>query len=152
MKKIKKRPKTMAKRTPRQKIEEHFPDQANTMMAAKLLEEMHEEVPPVKVPDRLAALGDIYRERNAVYGDSFRTFGVVMIGLFPQGLELRSVDDWNRLSLVTHMVDKLVRYSFNFTTSGGHIDSLDDIAVYSQILQMLDLEKRTEREEDDIRT
>lgn len=94
--------------------------------------------------DRLVELAELYRSRNAIYGDSFHQFGKVMAGLFPKGLPqvLVTETDWNRLAVVCHLVDKLIRYSNNFT-AGGHPDSLDDIAVYSQILQFLDHEKES---------
>lgn len=95
-----------------------------------------------KVPDALSALGDIYRERNAVYGDTYKNFGRVMKGFFPDPVALTTEEDWNRMALFLHCADKLARYAGSFSR-GGHVDSLDDLSVYSQMLQEYDAEART---------
>jgi hypothetical protein len=89
------------------------------------------------VPDRLAALADIYEDRNALYGDNYKRFGDIMVGLFPKGLTIDSAPGWNRIALLIHMVTKVTRYAENHN-DGGHADSLDDIAVYSQMLREID--------------
>jgi hypothetical protein len=91
------------------------------------------------VPDRLTELGDIYRERNKVYGDNYKTFGKFAKAIFPGTLVLETEDDWNRVALLIHCATKLSRYSNSFSR-GGHADSLDDIAVYSQMLAETDNE------------
>lgn len=96
-----------------------------------------------KVPDALKDLGDIYRERNAVYGDTYKNFGRVMKGFFPGDVTLVTEEDWNRMALFFHCADKLARYAGSFT-KGGHVDSLDDNSVYSQMLQEYDAERRLE--------
>ena len=89
------------------------------------------------VPGSLAALGRIYEERNRKYGKNYHLHGFVMMGLFPHGVNLASVSDFNRYSCLKEMATRLGRYSHNFH-DGGHTDSLDDIAVYSQMLRELD--------------
>jgi len=93
------------------------------------------------VPARLAALGAIYAARNRVYGDDYRYHGEVMVALFPNGVTLKTVDDFNRYALLKHAVSKIGRYAPNFQ-KGGHVDSLDDLSVYAQMLQELDAEER----------
>jgi hypothetical protein len=97
---------------------------------------MPDEVKPV--PDALRDLGDIYRERNAVYGNSVLEFGEVFMALFPKGLTIDNAVDANRLALLLHVADKLKRYSSAFARGERHRDSLDDIAVYAQLLQHCD--------------
>jgi hypothetical protein len=94
---------------------------------------------PKKVPDRLSALGAIYKERNAVYGDTYKAFGKVMKGFFPAPVTLETEEEWNRMALFFHCADKLARYAGSFK-KGGHVDSLDDNSVYSQMLQEYDEE------------
>jgi hypothetical protein len=89
------------------------------------------------VPNRLTALGEIYKERNAVYGDTYKNFGKVMKGFFPGPITLTTEEQWNRMALFFHCADKLARYAGSFQR-GGHIDSLDDNSVYSQMLQEYD--------------
>lgn len=90
---------------------------------------------------RLAALGDLFRQRNAVYGSTYKDYGRLMVTLFPEPLTLATADDWNRLALYMHVTDKLCRYARQFG-SGGHVDSLDDVSVYAQMLQEFDQEVR----------
>lgn len=96
------------------------------------------------VHERLVRLGEIFKERNGLYGDTFRSFGTIMSGFFPNGLEVRTEADWNRLALLMHVADKLSRYANNFVV-GGHADSLDDTSVYAQILQMIDAEQKDDK-------
>lgn len=96
-----------------------------------------------KVPDALADLGNIYRERNAVYGDTYKNFGKVMMGFFPNPITLSTEQEWNRMALFFHCADKLARYAGSFK-AGGHVDSLDDNSVYSQMLQEYDAEIRND--------
>lgn len=89
------------------------------------------------VPDRLAKLGDTFRARNSTYGDTFLRVGGVMASMFPDGLTLKTIDDWNRFSLFHHVVDKVLRYANRFQ-DGGHNDSMDDVSIYAQILRKVD--------------
>lgn len=91
------------------------------------------------VPDRLTALASLYRERNTVYGDDYRRYGRVMLALFPGGISIQSEADLSRFGVLTQMLGKLGRYAANFS-HGGHSDSLNDLAVYAQILALLDSE------------
>jgi hypothetical protein len=98
--------------------------------------------PPKKVPDALADLGAIYRERHKLYGETDKSFGRVMAALLPGTTSLSTPADWSRFALLAHVVDKLGRYATSFS-SGGHVDSLDDISVYAQMLQEYDGELRS---------
>ena len=89
------------------------------------------------VPESLAALGEIYKDRNMIYGDDYKGHGNVMMALFPMGIVLYNQTDFNRYSCLKEIVTKISRYATNFNR-GGHDDSLDDIAVYSQMLKELD--------------
>ena len=80
----------------------------------------------------------LFTERNLAYGESYRRFGPIMKALFPNGVTITTADDWNRMGVFFHIVDKLSRYSRDHKT--GHIDSMKDIGVYSTILQQLDIE------------
>lgn len=96
----------------------------------------------VTVADRLAALGETYKVRNKTYSNNYYRHGPLMVALFPEGIELGSPEEHARFGILTMMVSKLSRYAANFK-SGGHKDSLDDLAVYSQMLVELDSSTRT---------
>lgn len=91
------------------------------------------------VPEMLQAAATLYEDRNALYGNNYKTFGKAMTALFPNGLKysLLKEADWNRLGVLVQIVGKLTRYCANFN-SGGHEDSLEDLAVYAMMLRELD--------------
>lgn len=95
------------------------------------------------VPARLRAAAAIYEERNALYGDNYMQFGKIMVLLFPNGIELKTVDDWNRMGVYVQKMAKVTRYAQQYR-KGGHADSLDDEAVYAMMLQEMDELIRTE--------
>lgn len=88
--------------------------------------------------DSLHALANLYEERNKLYGDNYKTFGKMFVALFPKGILITGESDANRMALFVHILTKAARYANNWRT--GHPDSLDDIAVYAQMLQELDEE------------
>lgn len=89
------------------------------------------------VPDALAALGAIYRERNKKYGNNYMHFGTTMAGIFPNGVTLKTAEDFNRFCIFIQVVSKFTRYGQTFA-EGGHADSLDDTSVYAQMLREYD--------------
>lgn len=93
------------------------------------------------VPNMLRQSAETYEERNKIYGNNYKNFGKVMIGLFPKGVKVETVDDWNRMGVFVQMMSKLTRYAENFT-KGGHDDSLLDLSVYSSMLRELDMEAK----------
>ena len=99
------------------------------------------------VPEKLRATAEIYEQRNKLYGDNYKRFGEVMLALFPEGLMLSTVADFNRFGVFTQLIAKQTRYAAQFT-SGGHPDSLDDTTAYAQMLQELDMEEKTNVRED----
>lgn len=78
-----------------------------------------------------------FEDRNAVYGNNFLNVGKVMAGFFPDGLKVKSADDWNRLHIFLLQVIKMTRYVNNWQV-GGHPDSIHDNTVYSAMLEMID--------------
>jgi hypothetical protein len=101
------------------------------------------------VPDMLREAAGIYEERNKLYGDNYKRFGTIMAALFPDGIARRAgignalgetmPEYFNRVGVLIQIISKLTRYCQNFDR-GGHPDSLDDLAVYSMMLQELDRE------------
>lgn len=85
-------------------------------------------------PDALRAAADLFEQRNKVYGDTWKRFGVPMIGLFPNGVALRTEEDFNRFVTLVNIMTKLARYAENFHR-GGHLDSARDLQVYAAILE-----------------
>lgn len=96
----------------------------------------------MSVADQLRNLGRLHESRNEEYGDAYKKHGAVMLALFPEGVNLRTEADQARFNAFSNIVGKINRYAGAFAR-GGHVDSLDDISVYAQMLQELDREARS---------
>ena len=92
--------------------------------------------PRLGVPELMRAGASTYEQRNALYGDNYKHFGHAMRGVFPAGLHIESVEDWNRLGILVQCAAKLTRYGQSFS-AGGHADSAHDLSVYAAMLQEL---------------
>lgn len=91
----------------------------------------------MSVADMLREAAKTTEERGKVYGDSRENFDAVgrtLKGLFPNGVELNTSEEFARFSLVLLLTLKLARYTNNFA-KGGHDDSVHDLGVYAFILQ-----------------
>jgi hypothetical protein len=82
--------------------------------------------------DILQEAANTYRERNKIYGDNYKNVGKVMINLHPNGIELKTDEDFTLFHLWELVIVKLTR----FANSGlSHIDSIHDAAVYCAMIQ-----------------
>jgi len=86
------------------------------------------------VTNELHKSAELFIERNEDYGDSYKRHGEVLSILFPDGIVLKTVSDYNRFSILNAIIGKLNRYAANYTDK-GHNDSLRDISVFA-IMQM----------------
>lgn len=93
-----------------------------------------------RASDVLREGADLYEQRNAVYGDNYLQFGHIMAAMFPNGLTVKTADDWNRLGVLVQCMAKGSRYANNFST-GGHADSSLDASVYWAMLSEIDQNK-----------
>lgn len=89
------------------------------------------------VAQELEKKAQLFEERNALYGNNYVRFGDFMKALFPNGVVLKTEQDFNRFGIFVQIVSKITRYAERFA-NGGHGDSLDDNAVYSMMLKHLD--------------
>lgn len=79
---------------------------------------------------------DTFAQRNKLYGDSYKKFGDTMASLFPDGVSIKSPEQWARMGVYVMLVSKVSRYSQNLA-AGGHFDSALDASVYSAMLAEL---------------
>ena len=84
--------------------------------------------------DILAEMAETFRERNKVYGDNYKRVGATMVAMFPQGVHLKTEEDFNRWHLFELMVVKLTRFA---NTGLMHQDSIHDAAVYAAMVESL---------------
>lgn len=96
------------------------------------------------VPEILIEAAATYEERNKVYGDTYKNFGSAMAAAFPNGLVVKTADDWNRVGLMVQIMGKVTRYAAQFE-NGGHLDSAHDACVYSAMLEELTREYPSDR-------
>ena len=92
--------------------------------------------PAKRAPDYLDDAAAVYRQRNKVYGDNYRKFGHMMLAMYPDGLTLKTADDFNRLGVFVQCLAKVSRYAETLP-QGGHPDSALDLATYAAMLREL---------------
>lgn len=84
-------------------------------------------------PDKmLEEAAMLFKSRNKEYGDSYKSFGQIVAALFPNGVTLKTAEDFSRWGVLNMILSKIHRYSYNF--KDGHSDSLKDLSVYSAML------------------
>lgn len=88
------------------------------------------------VPERLDALGTLFKQRNEEYQQNYRRFGSIVRAITGKVI-LQTDEDFNRFALLVQIVAKVSRYGHSFE-AGGHADSLDDASVYCQMLREVD--------------
>lgn len=77
-----------------------------------------------------------FEERAKVYGDSYTRHGFVMKVLFPNGIKLNSIEDFNRFGILNMQISKIIRYTQSW--SERHTDSSHDLGIYSFMQEELD--------------
>lgn len=96
------------------------------------------------VPQALSDLGKLYNDRNNLYKSNYLNFGKTLAALLPDGITLKTPEEFNRFALFMQLLHKQSRYAHSIL-KGGHPDSLDDLAVYAQMLQEFDGLTRDEK-------
>lgn len=89
----------------------------------------------------LTEAAETFKERNKIYGNNYLNVGGAMAALFPQGLMLKTSDDFNRFHIFVLGIVKLSRYANNWCEVAGivgHPDSIHDNTVYSAMLESID--------------
>jgi hypothetical protein len=80
-------------------------------------------------------------EREKVYGveahSGHTLTGAALAELFPDGVTLKTAEDFTRFLIFSMMMTKIGRYAVNFD-KGGHKDSAHDCGIYSLILEDTD--------------
>lgn len=81
----------------------------------------------------LEAAAKTFKERNTMYGSNYLNVGDAMKAFFPNGIELKTVNDHIRFHFFCWIVGKLSRYANQWET--GHKDSIHDVVVYAAMLE-----------------
>lgn len=89
----------------------------------------------------MSSMAETFRERGKVYKDNYLRMGGVMTALFPEGIVLKTEQEFIKWHLLDWTIGKLTRFA---TTGMTHIESIHDAAVY---LAMLEAELLNEAKE-----
>ena len=90
-----------------------------------------------KRPDALLVdNAQLFKEKNALYGDNYLRFPRALLALFPGGIipAITNEGDASRLQILIQILNKVTRYA-EMLTRGGHKDSARDIQVYAAMLE-----------------
>lgn len=80
----------------------------------------------------LEAMAATFRQRNSEYGDNYLTLGAVMAALFPEGVTLKTEEDFIKYHFFDWAIGKFTRFT---RTGMQHMDSLHDCAVYLAMME-----------------
>ena len=81
----------------------------------------------------LEEMAELFRQRNIKYGDNWDKVGKMFVVLFPDGLTLKTYDDFVKFHFLTWVIGKFSRW-VNVNLDGSD-DSLRDAAVYMAMFQ-----------------
>lgn len=77
---------------------------------------------------------ETFATRNEQYGNAYQKQGMMLFSLFPNGVTLKTADDFSRFSTLTMCASKISRYASAFD-NGGHEDSAHDLITYAAMLE-----------------
>jgi len=79
-----------------------------------------------------------HEERGKQYGEmGWLNHAAVLKAMFPEGLTLKTEEEFGRFALFNLQLTKIIRYSKSIDR-GGHQDSTHDLGVYSFLLEQYD--------------
>lgn len=110
---------------------EAFKQPAKVEYEAKIL--------PKTVPEILESMAQTYRDRSKVHGESFRRVGPALAAMFPDGITLKTEQDFCQFHLLDWIVGKMCRFS---ATGMNHADSIHDIGAYAAMSEKVLQEKK----------
>jgi len=94
---------------------------------------------PKTVPEILESMAQTYRDRSKVHGESFRRVGPALAAMFPDGITLKTEQDFCQFHLLDWIVGKMCRFS---ATGMNHADSIHDIGAYAAMSEKVLQEKK----------
>ncbi len=90
--------------------------------------------PKKDASDILKEASATFSERNKIYGNNYKNVGKVMTALFPDGVNLKTDEDFNNWHLFELVIVKITRFANSNLT---HKDSIHDSTVYCAMLESL---------------
>ncbi len=86
------------------------------------------------VSELLLKASETHKERTEVHGHAYDRTGDIYTAFFPNGVTLKTAEDFERFVPFVWCVTKMNRYAENMER-GGHKDSAHDLIVYGAILE-----------------
>lgn len=85
-------------------------------------------------------LQGMFDKKNSTYGSAYKKFGDICRVLFPEGLHLKTEQDYTDWGLYIQFIEKAIRIgNIRFNGSEANyeslLDSCDDISVVAQIMK-----------------
>lgn len=102
----------------------------------------------MEVPNLLEEAKQIFNERGAVYGKNYYQAGKLLTALFPEGISLRTEDEFLRFITFYMVLLKAGRYAQVLARGEFHKDTIMDMGLYSFILGEVDHTIQEELEND----
>lgn len=93
---------------------------------------VNNRMPEDEIENALCAM----RKRDADYDRAYLKAGEILQAFFPNGIALKSSEDFLRYQIFSFCVAKMNRYSQNMK-NGGHKDSSVDLINYAAILSSI---------------
>jgi hypothetical protein len=78
----------------------------------------------------LEEMAETFRKKNTQYGDNWEKVGHMFVTLFPDGMMLRTYEDFVKFHFISWIIGKLSRWSYDESD-----DSLHDAGVYISMFQ-----------------
>lgn len=93
------------------------------------------------VVESLEEMISIRKQRNGIYNDVYKRKGEVIKALFGGIPQFENEDDLNKFGVLNIMISKMMRITETFFNEELSEDSIDDLAIYGQMLKELYKEK-----------
>jgi hypothetical protein len=77
-------------------------------------------------------MAQTFKVKNSRYGDNWAIVGKVFVALYPNGLTLKTEEDWVLFHWMSWKIGKLTRFT---QTKHTHLDSIHDDAVYTAMIE-----------------
>jgi hypothetical protein len=82
----------------------------------------------------LEEMANTFRQKNIKYGDNWEKVGHMFVTLFPEGIMLRTFDDFVKFHFISWIIGKFSRWASDGKFDGSD-DSLHDAGVYIAMFQ-----------------
>ena len=102
------------------------------------------KAPDTDITKILRKLMHLQKEKEEEYGTAYKRHGKIMAALFPNGITLKTEEEFNFFAIYDILIVKMNRMATGLAKGEVHLDSLDDLTVYSAMGTAIATEKPEE--------